>query len=219
MLDAYHYCERLVRESDKDRFLATLFAPARHRPALFSVYAFDLEVGRVRERVSEPIAGEIRLQWWHDAISGNSPEQAAGNPVASALTQTTTAFRLPRTTILDVIEAQRLELYADASESETERKAVGILSLAVRILNDGSDPGVDDLIAHAAAAMVHREREHVRRHLDGARALLAAAPGAVLPAFLPLTLVRARLGSAGEISQWRIQWILWRASRNLIRWL
>jgi 15-cis-phytoene synthase len=84
MLDAFKYCERLVRESDKDRFLATLFAPAAHRPALFSLYAFGIEIAQVAARVKEPLAGEIRLQWWRDAVGGALPEQVAGNPVASA---------------------------------------------------------------------------------------------------------------------------------------
>ena len=68
MLDAFKYCERLVRENDKDRFLATLFVPATHRPALNSLYAFEIEVAQVAARVKEPLAGEIRLQWWRDAI-------------------------------------------------------------------------------------------------------------------------------------------------------
>ena len=34
MQDAFAHCEALVRAADKDRFLATLFAPAEHRAAL-----------------------------------------------------------------------------------------------------------------------------------------------------------------------------------------
>jgi 15-cis-phytoene synthase len=62
MQDAFAHCEGLVRAADRDRFLTTLFAPAEHRPALLSLYAFNLEIVRVREAVHEPLAGEIRLQ-------------------------------------------------------------------------------------------------------------------------------------------------------------
>jgi len=51
MQSAFRYCENLVREADKDRFLATLFAPAECRGALFALYAFNVEVGSVRERI------------------------------------------------------------------------------------------------------------------------------------------------------------------------
>ena len=50
--------------------LAALFAPAEHRNALLALYAFNLEVARVREVVRDPLAGEIRLQWWSDVLHG-----------------------------------------------------------------------------------------------------------------------------------------------------
>lgn len=228
MSDADIYCEQLVRDGDKDRFLATLFAPQSHRPALFALYAFDLETAWVAERVKEPLAGEVRLQWWHDAVSGAIPEQAAGHPVAAAVLKAANAYRLPPGILLDMIEAERLNLYAvDAGrESHAENKAVALLSLATRILNDGQDPGIDELIRHASAASAPSDPDRARRHLDAARALIASAPRAVLPAFLPLTLTRARLDwikrrndLSPDIPQWRRQWILWRASKNLSAWL
>ena len=69
MPDSFDQCEALVRAADKDRFLATLFAPARYSRALFSLYAFNVEVARIRELAREPMPGEIRLQWWRDVFS------------------------------------------------------------------------------------------------------------------------------------------------------
>ena len=51
--DAYAHCEALVRTSDKDRFLASLFAPADARPHLFALYAFNLEIARVARSRAE----------------------------------------------------------------------------------------------------------------------------------------------------------------------
>jgi NADH dehydrogenase [ubiquinone] 1 alpha subcomplex assembly factor 6 len=59
----------LVRRHDRDRFQTALFAPAARRDALFALYAFNYEIARVRERVSEPTLGQIRLQWWRDAVA------------------------------------------------------------------------------------------------------------------------------------------------------
>jgi len=66
----------LVRASDPDRFFCTLFAVPSRREALFALYAFNHELARVREVVSEPMLGEIRLQWWREALDGI----AAGTP-------------------------------------------------------------------------------------------------------------------------------------------
>src|SRR5690348_16348981 len=81
MQDAFAYCEALVRGADKDRFLASLFAPTEHRAALHALYAFNLEIARVRENVHEPLAGEIRMQWWTDAIAGRAAGEVSANPV------------------------------------------------------------------------------------------------------------------------------------------
>ena len=59
----------LVRRHDHDRFQTALFAPAARREALFALYAFNYEVARVRETVSEPVLGQIRLQWWRESIA------------------------------------------------------------------------------------------------------------------------------------------------------
>ncbi|MEM1140816.1 MAG: squalene/phytoene synthase family protein, partial [Pseudomonadota bacterium] len=57
-----------VRGADPDRYLASLFAPAEKREALWALYAFHAEIARVRDTVSEPMLGEIRLTWWRDVL-------------------------------------------------------------------------------------------------------------------------------------------------------
>lgn len=61
-------CGSEVRAHDRDRFLTVLFAPSECREALFALYAFNIEVAKIRETVSEPMLGQIRLQWWREAI-------------------------------------------------------------------------------------------------------------------------------------------------------
>src|SRR5690554_6791177 len=95
MRDAFAHCEALVRSEDKDRFLATLYAPAEHRRALYALYAFALEVRRIGTAVSAPLPGELRLQWWDEVLSGTRGPEAAGNPVAAALLETVAAYGMP----------------------------------------------------------------------------------------------------------------------------
>ena len=109
--DAYAHCQALVRASDRDRFVSALFAPAERRPHLFALYAFNLEVARVAEVAHAPLAGEIRLQWWHDALTNAGHGDVAGHPVASALLDTLERARLSAQPLLDLIEARRCDLY------------------------------------------------------------------------------------------------------------
>lgn len=239
MPENYSYCEQLVREEDRDRFLAALFAPAHARPALFSIYAFDIEIAHISGRVSEPLAGEVRLQWWRDVIAGTAREQAAGSPVAAALIETIERCKLPEQIFADLIEAQRDALYrkpvetADEFEQWAGKTHGGIFALAARVLS-GGDPGLDDLSRHAGIALGcmtsatpgPRFRDYndlADRHLTQVRAGLPAPAADTNAAFLPLSLVRPTLREIGNngtpLSQWRRQWILWRASRNLAKFI
>jgi 15-cis-phytoene synthase len=140
MADAFTYCTDLVRAADKDRFLASLFAPEQHRGALMALYAFAIEVARVRDAAREPLPGEIRLQWWREVLLGERGGEASANPVASALMTTIGRYALPAGSLLDLVEAHRFDLYDEpmATMAELEAYAVATasnpMSLAMRIL-------------------------------------------------------------------------------------
>ena len=57
-----------VRRHDNDRFLSTLFAPPEARDGLSALYAFNLEIAGIRESVSQPELGLLRLAWWRQAM-------------------------------------------------------------------------------------------------------------------------------------------------------
>ena len=102
-------CGAIVREHDPDRYLATLFAPAAAREALFALYAFDHEIGKVRHVVSEPMAGMIRLQWWRDALAGT--RRAGPRTLVAQALHAALAARPPvRARLEAAIDARELEL-------------------------------------------------------------------------------------------------------------
>jgi phytoene synthase len=158
MQDAFAHCEALVRAADKDRFLATLFAPAEHRRGLFALYAFNIEVSRVREAVREPLSGEIRLQWWSEVLAGEGRGEVAANPVAAALTATMARYALPRERLAALLEARRFDLYDEpmatlaALDGYAEGTASNLIALAAQILNGGRDAGIGALAHHAGCA-------------------------------------------------------------------
>lgn len=75
----------ILREGDPDRYLATLFAPASARDDLFALYALNVELARIGERVSEPVLGAIKLQWWRDALVRAGAGEVTASPVADAI--------------------------------------------------------------------------------------------------------------------------------------
>ncbi len=141
MQDAYRHCEALVREADHDRFIAALFAPAEQRPHLHALYAFDLELTRVGHVVHEALAGEIRLQWWRDALAGEARGDAMANPVAAALIDTVARCGLPADALNGLIDARAHDLYGEAFSTLDELEAYGrrtasaVFDLAARILD------------------------------------------------------------------------------------
>jgi phytoene synthase len=143
MQDAFAYCAALVRNADRDRFLASLFAPAERRGALHALYAFNIEIARVRDAAHEPLPGEIRLQWWREVIGGERGGEASANPVAAALLAVIERHQLPTATLGDLIEAHRFDLYDEPMErlaglEDYGRKtAAALLALAAQILDGG----------------------------------------------------------------------------------
>ena len=99
-----------MRALDRDRYLAALFAPADRRADLFALYAFNIEIAGVREAVSEPMLGEIRLQWWREAIAAIHDGAPGPHPVALALAQAVAAHRLPRAALDTMIDARGFDL-------------------------------------------------------------------------------------------------------------
>jgi phytoene synthase len=214
MQDALAYCAELLRTADRDRYLAALFAPAAHRGGLYALYAFNVEVGRVREAAREPMPGEIRLQWWREVIAGERSGEASANPVAAALGDAIARYALPPSDLIDLIEARRFDLYDEPMatvadlEDYARRTSSAVIELAAHIL--GADArsvaeaaGIALTIAgllralplHAARRQLYVPVELLQRHAVSPEAVFARQSSAGLTAALAelRTLVRRHL--------------------------
>lgn len=107
-------CAAMVREYDFPRYAATLFTPLEKRQALLALAAFDLEISRIPDQVSQPLPGEIRLQWWSDLLEGTEHGGAAGHPVAAELLAAIAAYALPVEPLRRAMRAHSFDLYDDA---------------------------------------------------------------------------------------------------------
>jgi 15-cis-phytoene synthase len=155
--DSAAFCADLVRTHDFARYASTLFVAAAARRALLSIYAFNVEISRVRDQVSQPLPGEIRLQWWTDMLAGAGHGEVEGNPVAAELLQTIKAFRLPVEPLSRLIEEHQFDLYNDpmpsmaALEGYLDATSSALFSLAARVMAPMSEE-IDHLARHAGLA-------------------------------------------------------------------
>lgn len=151
----YAYCEDLLRREDKDRWLASLFVPAAQRPFVHALYAFSLEIARVRRLVSEPTLGEIRFQWWREILAGERAAEAEANPVAAALRDTLAQCGLPAEPLIALIDARLFDLYdapmpsLEALEAYAMATAARLFELVARVAAPEGD--VSDAATQAAA--------------------------------------------------------------------
>ena len=155
--DAAGFCADLVRTHDFSRYASTLFVPAIQRRALLAIYAFNVEISRVREQVSQPLPGEVRLQWWTDMLAGAGHGGVEGNPVAAELLLAIRDFRLPIEPLSRLIDEHQFDLYNDPMPSMTalegyiDETSSALFSLATRIAAQPSQE-IDHLARHAGLA-------------------------------------------------------------------
>jgi phytoene synthase len=155
---AFAACAAALRAGDPDRYAACLFAPAAARGPLFALYAFSLEIASIRERISEPMPGEIRHQWWREVLSCGAARDPGDHPVARALLYLLRRYRLPPEPFLALIEARGFDLYDDPMptwldlEGYCGETSSALIRLATLILAGGEEPGSADLCGHAGVA-------------------------------------------------------------------
>jgi phytoene synthase len=204
-----------VRRVDHDRFLCALFAPPDKRASLFALIAFNHEIARVRESVSEPMLGEIRLQWWRETLDGLYAGAVRRHQVAEALAAAITDHALSRTWFDRLIEARARDLAdapmadLDALQAYAEASATPLGALALEVLGAQDSAAAREATRHAATAFAlvglmravpfHARQSRLmlpadRMHAHGvdAGALLAGRFSVPLGAVIAEVLARAR---------------------------
>jgi len=165
---------------EPDRYLAATLGPVEVRADLAAIAAFSAELGRIPSIVSEPMLGDIRLQWWRDALERGREGGRSGHPVADALIDAELRHGFPPAMLLAMIDARELDLaggmpqddaglaaYLDATQGHPFR-------LALRVLGAGTEQA--DALARPAG-----EAYGIARLL-GRLPMLLHNGGVILPA-------------------------------------
>ena len=208
--------EEIVRGRDRDRWLSTFFAPDAKRPHLLALYAFNAEVVKVRDAVSDANLGMIRLQWWRDTIDSiYAGTGATGHPVAEALALAIAEGGLPRQALVDLVAAHEFDLFHDRMPDVTALEAYmgeaysRLIMMAAMILDRDAAVKASECAGLAGVAQglalvmgdpAHRQPflpegmtvaeavGHAENRLAQAMTLRPGLPKSVLPAFLPASL-------------------------------
>ena len=152
------YCGDLVRQYDKDRFLISLGFPAEQRTALWALFAFNHEIPKTREVVSETTLGLIRLQWWRDALKAIYEDGAVPeHEIVKALQGAIQACDLPRQWFDDLTYAREFDLENMAPETlaglenYADFTHTPLMKLAVQITGGDPDHAAIKPVAQAYA--------------------------------------------------------------------
>ncbi|MEE8253891.1 MAG: squalene/phytoene synthase family protein [Hyphomicrobium sp.] len=147
-----------ARRSEPDRYLAALLAPRAARADLIALAAFLGEVARIPLTGSEPMIGEIRLQWWRDALVNLLGGTATGSPIADTVGAAIRSRALPEALFMSIIDARSRDLdpqaplsstVVDTYFNDTEGAA---FQLAGHVLGVNEQPGVPELMSAAGQA-------------------------------------------------------------------
>ena len=125
---------------EPDRYLAATLAPPAARPALAAIAAFSAELARVPATVSESMLGDIRLQWWRDALEEGRRGLRTGHPIADAVSDAELRHSLSADLLTAMIDVRELDLsgrlpqdgaglaaYLEAAEGHAFRLALDVL--------------------------------------------------------------------------------------------
>jgi NADH dehydrogenase [ubiquinone] 1 alpha subcomplex assembly factor 6 len=222
MADKTSYCAQMLRRQDADRYLTALFAPADRREALFALYAFNVEIARAREAVSEPFMGLIRLQWWRDALADIYRGGQAGiraHEVVRPLAQAIQQYRLPPELFERLIATRERDLDSDppadlaALVDYADGSSAALVMLALDILGEPTqaarEAGRATGIAWALTGLLRAVPFHAsRRRLYLPASLMAEAglvPQALFERGPSAALVPVVRAVAGEASLWLVR--------------
>jgi 15-cis-phytoene synthase len=157
-----------ARSGEPDRFVAALLAPADVRDDLLAVAGFCAELRRIPESVTEPMMGEVRLQWWRDTIAAGPA--TTGHPIADGLGTAIARHRLPIEVFDAMTEAHAFDLYDDpmhdraAFQGYLEKTEGLAFDLTHRILT-GRAAAREDVVAASSSYGIARLLAELPRRL------------------------------------------------------
>ena len=192
-----------ARDGEVDHYFAALMAPNVIRDDVMTMAAFAAVIGHVPRAVHEPIMGEVRLQWWRDALLLGVHGEPTGHPIADAVCAVRARHRLPDELLDGVIDAVSSALSHRASpEAATDWTRIlarfegGLFLLTAHVHAGASVAGCEELFERAGVAY------GLARALCGLPPAMASGwPPQLIAADSPIGDNPARMAAIAEIRQ------------------
>lgn len=171
------FCASEVKNNDYYRYICCLFTPEILRVRLFTLYAFNNEIAKIKELVSEPMPGLIRLTWWREAIDeiyNNKPPR--NHEVVKSLYELIKTTDLPRSFLEKIIDARETDLeFLPPNNLEDLKKyldgtSVALLHASLHVIGVNKQPARDAAnyigIAYALIGIMRRAKwDAAKKHV------------------------------------------------------
>lgn len=100
-----------MQKRDYESYLISQFYPPEYRDGFYALRAFYIELATVQESVSNPIIGNMRMQFWRDALKGIADGRPPKHPIALALSDASRRASLPTYHLKRIVDARDAELH------------------------------------------------------------------------------------------------------------
>ena len=144
-----------LRKADPDRFRAALLSDSQGRNDLLILYAFHYELSKVPDVTSEPMLGQIRYEWWREAIDEiYTGREVRRHEISTPLAEMLRRTEVPRFWVDRLIDGRARDLdpqaFVDMDDArDYARQTSGqLMQIAVKAL--GGTPS--DLVSKAGEA-------------------------------------------------------------------
>jgi phytoene synthase len=108
-----------------DRSLAILAVPSRHRPAIETLFALDARLAGIVRATREPMVGQMRLTWWHEALTKLDGAPAPAEPLLRDVQQHLLPAGVSGARLAGMIDGWEELIVADALGAETLDRHAG----------------------------------------------------------------------------------------------
>ncbi len=128
-----------------ERDLAIGYTPVGCRAALSALLSLDARLGDVVRTTREPIVGQMRLTWWHDALRRLDDGPAAAEPVLVALASDVVGRGVNGADLAQMIDGWEALLDGVAGDhavltAHARDRGATLFTLAGRLIGDAGEP-------------------------------------------------------------------------------
>jgi phytoene synthase len=202
-----------------EQALALSYVPVDRRAAVQALFTLDETLGQILRTTREPMVGQMRLTWWHEALSALDTAPPPAQPVLQALAAEVVARGVSGAALAEMIDGWDVLLEPDPLDRAMLDTYATLFVLAGRILGalardpleragagwaladlarhsrDAGAAALPDELARAALAEAMRVRWSGAVRALGAMALtarmdLAAPAGGTAPITSPARIAR-----------------------------